>query len=479
MAEGSGDSAIEGSTGLIGYIFPTRSLVPIILIGLLVRLAIAPWMSWTYDMYPFYIASVDTLYETGLYSRAIFSYPPLFPVILYPFVLLLSLFLDPGSFGAVHPSMVDVAGLTGMITPFVTHPAFNLTVKLPLIIADLGMGLMLFHLVRGIRDEAWGSRVFILWFLNPLVIWVSSVAGQFDVIPAALVLAGMICFLRNRYLLCGFVLGLGALFKVYPIYILLFVFALAILEGKRLIEGKGLRNAGSIVVGAIASAVTVIPFLVSSPLMLDFVFRRVGTLNFGGFSLWFAGPLVINELTSLLVPYGVIVSIVLLIASILVILSIAVRCGSRDASGMDRTKAIMLGGALVIAAVLLIQPVSNPQHLLWILPFLLVLLTWWEGRAERKIILLTVCGLLYFIGLQSICAFLYPMAGYTHLLSVEALSDHIVSYFTAGGLVTRRTWVIGSAMVGAITLLSTLLPERLDPIERVWGYLRRRWKGGD
>ncbi|MFP4171008.1 MAG: hypothetical protein ACLFUV_08325 [Methanomassiliicoccales archaeon] len=108
---------LKGMGALIG------PLLVLIVLGMGVRLILAPWTSWTFDMFPFYSASMDMLLGNGMYGHANFSYPPLFGMVMYPFVHLLSLFLDPALFGMVEHSMVGVSQTTKMITPLVTHPA--------------------------------------------------------------------------------------------------------------------------------------------------------------------------------------------------------------------------------------------------------------------------------------------------------------------------------------------------------------------
>jgi hypothetical protein len=467
---------------LLGYLAPTRALVPYLLFGLFVRFMIAPWTSWTSDMFPFFSATTDMLTGAGAYGHAVFSYPPLFAFLMYPFTFGLSLFIDPSLWGSLQCSMVDVAQLTGMITPFVTSPEFNLIAKAPIIMGDLLMGLVLFHAVRELRDERWGKRVFVLWFLNPLVIWISSISGQFDVFPALLTLLALVCFLRRSYVLTGLALGLGVLFKVYPAYLIVFYLIATVgLEasgGRGETIRRGLKNASLLVGGALISILTVLPLLLSGASIMELILRRASFPNFGGFNIWFAVPRkggieIPRTLTTNInvETTTVILSLILVFTIIIALLFIRYQKRRRERI----VPMLVYSNALVVGTVILIQPVTNPQHLLWLFPFLL-LYTVWESRTGRKLYLLTILGLLYFIGLQSFHAVLYPAAVYTPLLDVHSLNSAVEAYFTAEGVINRLGWTISTSFLGALVMGTLFLPRSLDPVEFASGWLLEKWR---
>lgn len=452
------------------------------LLGLLIRLIIAPWTSWTSDMYPFYSASTDMLTGLGAYGHASFSYPPLFALVMYPFTLLLSFFEDPSLWGGLEYSMVDVAQLTGMLTPFVTSPEFNLMVKMPIILGDLVMGLVLYHIVKELRDGRWGERVFILWFMNPLVIWISSVSGQFDVLPALLTVMAFICFLRKRLVLTGLALGLGVLFKVYPVYLLIF-YLLAAIGLEMFVRGggalrKGLKNASLILTGSLLSTATVILSLFTGVSMVELVLRRTSFPNYGGFNIWFAVPRKGGVEIPRTLPTGVDVETTVVLLILILIFTVVIAALFTRYQRMRRERLVPLllySNILVLGTVMLLQPVTNPQHLLWIFPFLLLYAAW-EKRTGRKFYLLTILGLLYFIGLQSFYAVLYPAAVYTPLLDPQFLNSAIETYFTAHWIIDRIIWTISISFLGAFVIGTLFLPASLDPVEFASGWLLEKWR---
>jgi hypothetical protein len=468
--------------GISKFLMPSRKILFLIIIGLAVRFALAPWTSWTEDIYPFYRTSVDMLTGAGVYGHAAFSYPPLFAFILYPFVWLLSLFLDPAVWGTVVFEMVDAAQTTGMLVPMVTHPAFNLAVKAPIILADLLMGLILYNFVKEWKDEIWARRIFILWFLNPLVIWVSSISAQIDVFPAILTLLAFICFYRKRFFFAGLALGMGFFFKLYPSYLIIFYLILIIgwefKIGNQMWKGIALRNALKFIAGGMVSLLTILPAFLTSGWMFDFILRRSGSPNVGGFNIFFFAPYSgtsVGSAASSALPIDISFILFLLLIAATVVIAIIFSMTKKPQKG-NILKIFAMGNLMVLVTILLLQPVTNPQHFIWIFPFLLIL-TLWEGRMERKIFLLTILGLLYLIGLQSFDALLYPTAVYTPLLDPSSLSDSIIRYFTAYDYLARNLLLLTITAVGVLTLITIYLPEKYDPIEMAYAKLKE-WRAG-
>jgi 4-amino-4-deoxy-L-arabinose transferase-like glycosyltransferase len=457
-----------------------RNVLRLAALGLAIRLVIAPWTSWPFDMYPFYRASTDMLAGLGPYGHLTYAYPPLFALVVHPFTFLLSLFLDPSEFGMLDPSMVDVSQLTGMLLPFITHPGFNLAVKLPLIMADLLVGVVLYRFVEERKGEEAARGAFVLWFLNPLVIWVSSVYANFDVFPVLLTLVAMVCFMRRSYLMSGLALGLGFFFKLYPAYLILFYLALLVLNFIWERRKEDLISVGSFVLGGLTSLIVVLPFMLLSGSMGAFMVDRLSNEWFGGLNLWFEIPLIFSRFydgegpglfdrapfDSALDPGTL--STILLVAILALTLYLAYRF-SRRAGG-----AMVKANLLVIAGILLLQPITNAHYLLWLFPFLIIL-GLDEGVMRLKLLLLTVSGVLYWLTLLSPLAFLYPLAEQSSVLDVATLNRGITEYFGASWLIDQGVAVAIPSAIGAVTLLSFFIPRRWDPVSLMAKFVRDRW----
>jgi len=79
-----------------------------------------------------------------------------------------------------------------------SYNALKILVKLPAIIADLLVGLLLFRIVRRFASERWALGAAALYVLNPAVIFISATWGQVDSISGGLALLAIYLLLRSQ-----------------------------------------------------------------------------------------------------------------------------------------------------------------------------------------------------------------------------------------------------------------------------------------
>ncbi|HNU35326.1 MAG TPA: hypothetical protein PKJ15_01905 [Methanomassiliicoccales archaeon] len=463
----------EAMGDLRRFMAPSPKVLKFLIIGLMVRLLLAPFTSYPYDAYPFYGAVVGTLAGTGPYGNVLFTYPPLFSVIYYPLFWVVSHFVDPSSFGILMPSMIEVSRATGMMVPFITSPVFNIVLKLPIIIGDALVGLTLYRIVEARKGAAAAEKAFLVWFLNPLVIFVSSVHGQFDVLAAYFALIGVMGFMDKRYLLSGAFLGLGVLLKLFPAYLVI-SFGLILLvslfnAAKAGRSGEALKSIAAFISGGALSLLSVLPFLLSSNSFLDYVLRRGTYSSIGGMNAWFIMPFLgaidgEGGGSGEGIPVGLVLLIIGVALTVLVTLLIIWKV-----PGKDRP---LYSALAVITVVMVTQSVTNPQHLIWLFP-LMVVFSSFDGRMTNKLYVLSVIGLLYLLCLQSGLVFFYPLAHFTGWPSVMTINQGIETFFIGTGL--ERAMVL--SVLGGLgfgVLLSVLLPYKWDIMERLMRRLPRR-----
>ncbi len=96
----------------LGRALRKSPILYLLVIGLAIRLLLAPFTSWTQDVYPFYRVAVDTLGGLDPYATSVYTYPPLLAYLLFPLNLLLGLLTGPASFATLVPSIAFAAETT-------------------------------------------------------------------------------------------------------------------------------------------------------------------------------------------------------------------------------------------------------------------------------------------------------------------------------------------------------------------------------
>ncbi len=463
-------------------LFPDRMLLWVIIAGFAIRIAVAPWTSWTYDTYPFYQGMVDQLAGLGPFGHMVYSYPPAFNFIEYPFSIILALFSDPAQWITYVPSMVEVGRVTNMVVPMVTSPGFNLTYKLPLILADYLCAVLLYRFVRKIRDEDSGRRVFILWFLNPFVIFVSSIYGNFDVLAVFLTLLALYAMYSRRYLSAGLAVGLGVSIKLYPLYLGLFCFAYLVGHvimnlGTRDDLVDRLKSPIKFMVGAIGGASSIVISILLNPSLMVFINGRMSNNDMGGINIWGllrTGNVLFNQGSALPQDEFALVNTVTSYLMFLILFLILLRVFIMLRSSHERHEEQMIFGSMSVFVVLLLfQPVTHAHYLLWVLPFLL-LCSVYQHRFEHIVFTLSVVGVVFWLALQSYMAFLYPLSVYTGAVPTDLINQVVVDYYTGSKSISAEGARIIPTIIGVGALAYALLPEKLDPVKRLMTLLGRR-----
>jgi Gpi18-like mannosyltransferase len=176
----------------------------IVLAGVTLRVILSLFTSHAYDMEIWKFAA-RTFYEHG--EIALFSNwtsPPVFYFALifsyFPYALL-HYYIGFGDWRVFHHPVRAVE---------------SLSIKMPMIIADVLIFILLIKIIRHIRPSLSKKQtVFLssLYFLNPYVIMVSSVWGMFDALAMVFIVAGIYMWVKKRYLLAGTLFAISACTK--------------------------------------------------------------------------------------------------------------------------------------------------------------------------------------------------------------------------------------------------------------------------
>ncbi|HXX88540.1 MAG TPA: hypothetical protein VEH86_08860 [Candidatus Acidoferrum sp.] len=458
-------------------------LLGLFLIGLAIRLALAPFSADPYDVSTFFTVTNDLLAGLNVYTTNSFSYPPLWAYAMHPAIGLTSLFVSPKLLG-VSISTQSLTLENWQLPAVVTSPLFNLLFKLPLIVADVLIGLILYKITRDLRNEKQAKIAFILWFLNPLVILIDSVQGQFDVLPTLMVVLAF-CLLCNRnYFASGIAIGLGFLFKISPIYLApLYLFSIAKLERDQslmMLENlrKILSKCSRFLAGMlILFSIFLFP-LVNSNIIHDIFARTESVASVGGLTVFSVVELPeLQWLLQLISSYSSLVSLSMLIASFVAIFLVSYACFK---SRRHFLETFLLGHTATILVVYVTTLVVNPQYIVWVLPFLI--LEWGLYKHNLiKLSLLSILASMFLIGIGGFLFFFRPLALFTPLLSANSVYSSINFFENYGGWPILFTSGILGTIVIILCLESTLriLLKKEDRSQKVTDHGERKLKDNE
>lgn len=99
--------------------------------------------------------------------------------------------------------------------------AFNsMLFRVPILLFDLATAVALYYVGAKFSSPVEGRLASLLWFLNPYSLLAIELLGVPDIVATLLVACAFILLIQRRPLLAGAALGLGTLFKLFPILLL-------------------------------------------------------------------------------------------------------------------------------------------------------------------------------------------------------------------------------------------------------------------
>ena len=327
-----------------------------LLVGLAIRLAIAPF-TYARDFYFFAGAAYYTSSNLqALFSLQYWSYPPpqLWVIVaLYQFWTVLPVshnLLIAGMFSELVRGYIPAG-----VHDFLFDPVLVFLLKLPSIIADVISGIIILEALREFKVGEERARLgFKVWMLNPVVIWISSASGHFDAIPTLFALYALVSLVKRRFSRAAISLGVGGAWKLWPFLLLPVLIA---------IQRDGVALRGSLRKLSVSIVVSMIPFLIVSSVTL--IFSGSGVLKQFDPS---TSPVSYGILLGYIIPVaplggwlgGIPLTFTIFVGFILVLF----RTETNNALGV--ANGLFLANILIFLA---FSPISA-QHVIWALPFL-------------------------------------------------------------------------------------------------------------
>lgn len=435
-----------------------------LLVGLAIRLLLAPWTAQPHDVAVWYQESARGLLNISLYSHTGFTYPPIWA---YPLraigIVGRWIGLAPSDLAA-HQNGLNAltAQLHTWSSPYVTTPGFNLAFKAVLFAFDLGTAWLIWRAtLRLTSNPVLARRAFVLWWLSPLVIFESAVHGSFDTMVAFFALGSVVAIFERRFATAGAAVALGILTKVVPVFLLPLLVAAIVfpLGGPFIGKTKEVTSnvARFIGGGAAAAFVAVLPLLASGQfgsMVSQVSIRSSGAGGVGGLGLFgITTATQWNSLRTFLMnnfvgKHNTAVDIV-----VALVIAVAWPWWRRHWGA----GALLFGAALAIAVPVWIQNRAQPQYLLWFLPFFCILAAPWV--LSRLAVWTVGAGTVIFeLGVLGPLTFLGPLAVSTGWLSIHSIVSGTQWLITTPGIVgpDRETdfsiaaWAIVTAAMGVL-----------------------------
>jgi len=327
-----------------------------ILIGTLVRVILMPFTAHPFDMYSWYNYCSSVL-ERGFDPNALLtSVRPLWDLLLAGTAYVYG-FLSATSGLRAFP----ISELPSSMNPqwgiqYIPGALFNTLVKTPLVLSDIATALLLYKMISEMYEHKLAEKATLLYYLNPAVIWISAVWGQYEAIPTFLTVLSIYFLAREKFVFSSLSLLAATLFKVYPAALLVPITTYLF---KRKSRGILLRYLAVFLV-PVSSVIAV-----SGDYVSRFVLEFFSTETFHGIFGFGLNYWSISMLYPLNSDVFTIISIGLTVA----LLSFSIY-NFYKADFSESLRDLMLSAVLIAASLFLSIRFPTEQRIVWLMPFL-------------------------------------------------------------------------------------------------------------
>jgi hypothetical protein len=198
-------------TGIHGY---SKKILWWAIAGYLIRVMVAPFLVQV----DFTTNSWASLILAQEHRFVVSNDPPLNQFFLAGWYTILkpllptAIYYEVGSQVAFSPPMIS--NMFRLSQPGVY--SFLLLSKIPYILLDLGVGVILLWLL----EERYAVRAFKLWMINPISIFITAIVGQYDVIPVFFFMLSLYFLKRGSPVKMAVSVGIAGAFKLFTFLLL-------------------------------------------------------------------------------------------------------------------------------------------------------------------------------------------------------------------------------------------------------------------
>ncbi|TFH08140.1 MAG: hypothetical protein E4H14_07000 [Candidatus Thorarchaeota archaeon] len=345
------------------------------------------WTTFRFDTYVFALDGI--LFVEGYPVLYPYSTPnPGFPTVfkwLYPPIFLfycgfvVLLFIKSGLVGL--PVDISVLWEQAIITGNIYEaywsflpaalPLMNLMFKLPSILADIGIAIVLLRLLGG--GESTENEITKKWIFNPFIIFITSIWGMFDILPAFVCLLAILFFLRKKYVFSGFLLAIGFGLKMYPVFLFFPLVAVALYDGNSHLKERFLVVLKLLTGAGLGSIFSIVPYLFYDNPITAFLYLLGARITSGGISSFFAHgrslQVVSQQIATVFLSPDFLIPLSYFILLLIPLYFLILSSVRRTSNSLVTISA--LSCATIIALFLSNNSVTT-QNFLWLLPFLFI-----------------------------------------------------------------------------------------------------------
>ena len=409
-----------------GWFAGWRGLAFTIALGTIIRMAIAPFLTYDFDIYHWGVILENIESGNGLYGLAGYYYTPVWGYIMGFESLYMQLFDGLAAYGFRYEELLPVESFDYRFhTATVTTLQFDLAMKIPLFIVDAITACLTYLLIRDVsKDDKKACMGAAIWMLAPLVIYMTGVQAMFDSISAMLMTLLLLLLLRGYRFLSGCIFAIAVLLKFFPAFTILVLLLYVIYKGRTTDTVR--KDVALTVLGALIMTV-----VIYTPQLLDGTF--VDSLSF---ILARAGEDVsLMKRLGSLVNYGI---------CIFGMIYFTINMRRRHGEDLDKSMLFNTLGALMCAICLS----TTPQYVIVALPLLIAYGVMYIPILEKAAIMICIGGFF-----AAIAANTFP------ILSGAAVNLHLldVQFILDGLSWLEDTIVFGTEIRDIIGLVTTFM----------------------
>ncbi len=365
-------------------------ILSILIVGLIIRSVLSVLFTYCYDT-SYWATIIENIQSgSGLYDLPGYYYTPVWGYFIAAIGSVMNFALGIDIMGVQADQVLPALDVSwGYYKSLITTVEFNLVFKAVFTMVDLAISYVLYQIVmRLTSDRRKAALAFGLWFLCPLVMYVSCVQAMFDNLSVLFLVLTVYMLMTRRYLLAGAVFAASVFTKFFPVY-LIFILAAYVLASNRGDRRESVRSMGMCVAGSLLMTLLIyIPNILDGDIAstFDFIINRVESIDSSENTFW-------ESLSS----NGYI--IVLALQPVIFLLEILLANRLRKSGGEDLDRRFVMFCLLGSTCVFLWTPV--PSYLMIIVPFLILHYLVSDSRFKHVLVAFSVVPMLYALVLQN------------------------------------------------------------------------------